>query len=180
MNMMPPFAPDLASDAELAVVYDWLGGIDSVRTPTPITVTVKRSSDVQAGGQAEFEMTAQRAETALRSEIPDLASLHYRLTLITNGKAPVANQRLEYGVESRGWVVFTTNQRGEALLDPDWGASRTNAQKKEEIRTRLRMAMPSVRTVLVVEALDVTEAAKPVIVGIGTAILTGRQGMTNR
>jgi hypothetical protein len=176
---MPPYAPLLASDAELAIVYHWLDGIDAVRTPPAITVDLKISPEVGAEGQAkaevEFEEAALRAETALKSDVPDLVSLSYRVTLITNVKAPVANQTLEYqlgGLEE--WSKFTTDEHGEALLGPNRGFIAANAREKEKAQVRVRMALPAVRTVLVIEALDYTEPAKPVVVGIGTAIFKGQ------
>ena len=173
MSMMPPYPLQWASDADLANVYHWLEGIEAVRTPLAVTIGLKSAAGPDKG-QLEIEMTALRPETALKSEVPAPASLSYRVTLITNGKAPVAKQRLEYRQASQDWSNFTTDQRGEALLNPDQGFMLTEARNKEEARGRLRMAMPSVRTVLLIEAVDSIEPAKPVVVGMGTAILKGQ------
>jgi hypothetical protein len=173
INMMPPYAPEWAPDIELAIVYQWLGGIEAVRTPPPIAVELKESPEVKAEGEAkgqvQIEITALRVRTVLKSDRPDLASLRYRLTLITNGKAPVANQTLEYrraGLEE--WSKFTTDEHGEALLSPDRRFIVADAREENEARARLRMAVPAVRTAVVIEALD---PGKPVALGIGSAIL---------
>lgn len=68
--------------------------------PPPITVELDESPEVKAEGNAkaqiQIEITVLRVQIALNSDVPDPASLRYSLTLITNGKAPVANQTLEY------------------------------------------------------------------------------------
>jgi hypothetical protein len=176
---MPPIAPQLAPDPELMMVYHWLDGIDAIRTPPAITINLKNSSEVRAIGQAkarvEMEMTALRAETALKSVVPDLASLRYRVTLITNAKAPVANQTLEYRLAGREeWSKFTTDEHGEALLGPDRNFIVAAPREKQEARLQLRMTRPTVRTAFVIEALDSTQPAKLEVVGIGTAILKGQ------
>jgi hypothetical protein len=77
--MMPPYAPEWAPDVELAIVYQWLGGIEAVRTPPPIAIELKESPEVKPGGKAntqvQIEMTVLRVQPALKSDVPDLASL---------------------------------------------------------------------------------------------------------
>lgn len=173
---MPPYAPLLASDAELAIVYRWLDGVDAVRTPPAITVTLKSVTGVRADGQAkadiDVDVTALTAETAPTSDVPAPATLRYRVTLITNANAPIANETFAYQPGGReDWSKFTTDEHGEALLGQDQGFIVAEARETEKTKVRLRMTLPAGRTALVIEALDYTAPATPVVVGIGTAIL---------
>jgi hypothetical protein len=166
----------MASDAELAIVYRWLDGIEAVKTPPAITVDLKSSTGARANGQANAEvgvkLTALVAETAFTSAVPAEASLGYRVTLISNADAPLANQAVEYQRAGReDWSKFTTDEHGEALLGPDRGVVLAKAGETHKTRARLRMALPAGKTALVVETLDYTAPANPVVVGIGTAIL---------
>lgn len=173
---MPPFAPMMASDAELAIVYRWLDGIEAGKTPPAITVDLKSSTGARADGQANaevgVELTALVAETALTSAVPAAASLGYRVTLISNANAPLAHQAVEYQRAGReDWSKFTTDEHGEALLGPDRGVVLAKAGEADKTRARLRMALPAGKTALVVETLDYTAPGNPVVVGIGSAIL---------
>jgi hypothetical protein len=176
---MPPYAPLWASDAELTIVYHLLDGIDAVRIPPAIMMDLKSSPQVRVDGQAnaevEIEMTVLRPETTLQSDVPHLASLRYRVTLITNANTPVGNQTLEYrlaGLEE--WSKFTTDEHGEALLGQDRAFIVAHSREPEKTRAQLRMPLPAGRMALVIEALDYTEPAKPVVVGIGTTSLKGQ------
>lgn len=173
---MPPYAPLLASDAELAIVYHWLDGGDAVRTPPAMTIDLKSPTGVRADGQAradvEVEVTARMADTASPSDMPAPASLGYRVTLITSANTPVVNQTVEYQSAGReDWSKFTTDEHGEALLGQDRGFVVIDAKEPDKTRTRLRTALAAGKTVLVVEALDDSAPANPVMVGIGSAIL---------
>lgn len=154
---MPPYARSLASDAHLAIVYRWLDGVDAVATPTPVTVALEASvhprADGQSTGQAEVELK-------LASDVPQPTPLRYRVTLATRD-TPVANRTFEHKPAGRGgWSTLTTDEQGQAVLGPDGGAP-----------ARLRVALAPGRYALVVEVIDYTEPAKPVVVGIGTAIV---------
>jgi hypothetical protein len=175
-RQMPPHPRALAADVDLAIAYHWLGGIDAVATPPAITVDLKSSPEVKADARAEarvsIDMTAMRAPTALDSDVRDLTALNYRVTFITNSTPPVANRTLEYQQAGPGdWSKVTLNADGEALLGPERRFVATNATDTGKARARLRMAIPTARTVVVLEALDYAQSAKPVIVGIGTVIL---------
>ena len=173
---MPPFVPLLASDAELAIVYRWLDGSDAVSTPPAMTINLKSPTGVRADGQAradvEIDVTAAMTDAAPASGLPAPASLRYRVTLIASANTPVANQTMEYqraaGAE---WSKFTTDEHGEAMLDPDRGFVAVEAHEPGEPRTRLRTALAAGKTVLVIEALDYSTPANPVMVGIGSVIL---------
>lgn len=173
---MPPYAPLLASDAELAIVYRWLDGIDAVRTPAAITVQLKSAAGVRADGQAkadvEIELAALVAETAVTADVPGPAVLRFRVTLITSANVPAANQTVEYQLAGHeDWLKFTTDEHGEALLAPDRGFVVGEARDIDKTRARLRMALPAGKTALVIEALDYTAPDNPVVAGLGTAIL---------
>jgi mono/diheme cytochrome c family protein len=159
---MPPYADMLASDAELAIVYRWLDGVEATRTPPAITIDLKSSKAARADGLARaevsVELTVLMAETAVASDVPGAASLGYRITFISNANVPLANQAVEYQLAGRDdWSKLTTDEHGEASL--------------REKPARLRTALPAGKTALLVEALDYTAPAAPVVVGIGTAIL---------
>ena len=171
--LMPRYASLWASDAELAMVYHWLRGIDAIRTPPPITMdlNILPGADGQAK-EVELELVAVKAQSVVKFDVPDPASLHYRVTLMMNGNAPVANQTLEYRrTGGKEWSKLMTDEHGEALLAPDRGFIAADARGIEKARARLRVALTKARMVVVVEALDYTEPAKLVVLGIGTAIL---------
>jgi mono/diheme cytochrome c family protein len=173
---MPPFADMLASDAELAIVYRWLDGVEATRTPPPITIELNSSTAARADGLARADvgvaLTALVAETALASDVPAAAALGYRVTLISNANVPLANQRVDYQLAGReDWSTLTTGEHGDALLSPGRGFVVAMTPDTDKTRARLRMALPAGKTALVVEALDYTTPAAPVVVGLGTAIL---------
>ncbi|MDO8681383.1 MAG: hypothetical protein Q7R30_22930 [Acidobacteriota bacterium] len=173
---MPPFAPIMASDAELAIVYRWLDGSEAVKAPPAITVDLKSSAAARTGGQASAEVSveliARVAETALPSDVPVAASLGYRVTLTSDAGAPLANHAVEYQRAGRNdWSKFTTDEHGEALLGADRGVVLAKAGQTDKARARLRTALPAGKTALVVETLDYTAPANLVVVGIGSAIL---------
>ncbi|MBI1873461.1 MAG: cytochrome c, partial [Acidobacteria bacterium] len=68
---MPPVPAVLASDGELATVYQWLGGIDAVKIPPPIAVDLK-GSRVTAGGstfvETNVELGVVKSETKLGAD----------------------------------------------------------------------------------------------------------------
>ncbi len=170
---MPPFADMLASDAELAIVYRWLDGAEATRTPPAITIDLKSAKAARADGLAKadvsVELTVLMAETAVASDVPGAASLGYRITFISNANVPLANQAVEYQLAERDdWSKLTTDEHGEASLSAGRGFA---VAKTPEAPARLRTALPAGKTALLVEALDYTAPAAPVVVGIGTAIL---------
>lgn len=173
---MPPFAALLASDAELAIVYRWLDGIEATKTPPAITVELESSTAARADGLAKadvgVELRVLVAETALASDVPAPASLGYRVTLISNANVPLANQAVEYQLAGQAdWSKLTTDDHGEALLDPGRGFVVAKTPATDTTRARLRTALPAGKTALVVETLDYTSPSNPVVVGIGSAIL---------
>ena len=170
---MPPFADMLASDAELAIVYRWLDGIEATKTPPAITIDLKSAKAARADGLARADVSAELsalvAETAGASDVPGPASLGYRITLISSANVPLANQKVEYQLAGRAdWSTLTTDEHGEAFLAAGRGFA---VAKTPETPAHVRTALPSGKTVLLVEALDYTAPATPVVVGIGTAIL---------
>lgn len=174
---MPPFAPMMVSDAELAIVYRWLDGREAVNAPPAIAVDLKGSvgarADGHAGAEAGVELTARVADTALAADVPASASLAYRLTLISSAGTPLADHAVDYQRAGRNdWSKLKTDEHGEALLDPNRsGVVLAKAGATRELRARLRMALPAGKTVLMVEILDYTAAGNPVVVGIGSAIV---------
>ncbi len=174
---MPPFASLLASDAELAIVYHWLGGADAVTTPSPMTIDLKASAQVKADGQTradtEVDVMPLAGDTNVKLDDPRAAALRDRVTL-AQANGPIANQTVEYQLAGHGdWSKFTTDEHGEALLDAGHGFVVADGRETEKDRAaaRLRTALAPGRYVLVVEAIDYTNPDSPVVVGIGTAIL---------
>jgi cbb3-type cytochrome c oxidase subunit III len=156
---MPPYAPLLASDEELAIVYRWLDGVESLKTPPPITIDLKSPTGVRADGQAKADVEVAVANASAGGGAPEAAALRYRVTL-SSANTPLANQGIEYQLAGHDeWSKFTTDEHGEAVVTPNGGF------------VKLRTALASGRTVLVVEALDYTTAANPVVIGIGSAVL---------
>jgi mono/diheme cytochrome c family protein len=173
---MPRVSPRLASDADLAMLYRWLDGIEAPSAPLPLRLSLEES--VAAGaGLGEVTLTAQVAETSPHAELPDAAMLRYRVTLQTlvpwvREKTLVANQTVEYQPTGReDWSTFTTDERGEAVLGADQGFVLPDVRASEPATVRLRTELASGRHALVVEAIDGTDPAAPVVVGLGTVVL---------
>jgi cbb3-type cytochrome c oxidase subunit III len=157
---MPPYAPLLASDEELAIVYRWLDGVESFRMPPAVTIDLDGPTGTRADGQAkaDVEVAVATSTASAGGATPDASALRYRLTL-TSANTPIANQAIEYQLTGHtDWSKLTTDEHGEALTQSGAFA-------------KLRTALTSGRTVLVVEALDYTAATNPVLVGIGSAVL---------
>lgn len=174
---MPPIASLLASDAELAIVYHWLGGVDAVTTPSPMTIGLKASAEVTADGQTradtEVDVTPLAGDATIKFDGPRARTLRDRVTL-AQASGPVANRTVEYQLAGHlDWSTFTTDEHGEALLDADRGFVVADGRETEKDRAaaRLRTALAPGRYVLVVEVIDYTSPDSPVVVGIGTAIL---------
>jgi Cytochrome C oxidase, cbb3-type, subunit III len=171
VGMMPPHPPKWVPDADLAAVYSWLGGIDAVRTPPPIRVELSESPEGQGGAKpkSDIQIAIAVLPAALNPDVPDPASLRYRLTVITNRKAPVANQTLEYqSANADEWLKFTTDGNGEAFLNLE--APSTNA--RGNARAQLRMPTTAIRTAIVIEAIDPSNS---VIVGVGSTVVAARR-----
>lgn len=156
-TQMPPFAPILVSDAELAFLYRWLDGVEVFRTPLPIAVKVTESAPA---GDRTLVAVASVADPQVKSEAPRVASLRYRVA-VQSAEGPVANRALEYQAPGRtDWTALTTNDEGESQLPQGTG--------------QLRMTLAPGRYAVVVEALDVTKAESPVPVGIGSVVLDAK------
>jgi hypothetical protein len=173
---MPPALRWLAPDADLAIVYQWVGGVDVLDSPPGIDIDLVTSAEVKADAPAaaeiEIEMVAQRAKATRSSAVLDLASLSYRVTLITYSTAPVGNRTLEYQRSGReGWSKVTLNEASEALLGRDRGFIVAAGRDSDQARARLRVPTPAGRSVLLIEALEQAQSDKPVIVGIGSVVL---------
>lgn len=169
-EQMPSYTPAWVSDAELVTLYLWLEGIEAVKIPASVTLSLTRSTHVTADGQrraeAEVELKARRAETGLNSDVPQATSLRYRVTL-AQANTPVAKRMIEYQLTGReGWAKFTTDEQGEALLGPDSGFVLADGAT-----ARLRVSLAAGRYALVVEAVDYTKPDSPGVIGIGTAML---------
>lgn len=176
---MPPYAPALASDTDLAILYRWLDGVDAVHAPPSIAFALKAAPHARADGQAtadtEVEVTARTQTATPGVDAPKAASLRYRLTLLSRTDGPVANRKIEYQPAGReGLSTFTTDEHGQGLLGPDAGllVAAVGEADKEGPAGRLRMVLPAGRYALVVEAISDAESAKPIVVGVGTAVFS--------
>lgn len=172
-GQMPPLAPILASDAELAIVYRWLDGAEAVKTPPPVTISLKEVEPRAKAGEPELLWTAQALESTPKSEAPLATSLRYRVTVRTEGNIPAANRACEYQLAGRtDWSTFTTDEQGEALLGPDRGfvvVADAPATGKKLVAARLHPQLAVGKYVFVVEAIDYAQPERPIVVGVGTA-----------
>tara|TARA_B100000315_G_C14306398_1_gene464243 strand:+ start:106 stop:636 length:531 start_codon:yes stop_codon:yes gene_type:complete len=173
---MPRVSPRLASDADLAMLYRWLDGIEAASTPLPLRLGLEESAPT-GGAPGEVTLTVRAAETSPHAELPDAGVLQYRVSLQTlvpwvREKSPVANQTVEYQLTGReDWSTFTTDERGEVVLGADQGFVLPDVRAGEPATLRLRTELASGRHALVVEAIDGTDPADPVVVGLGTVVL---------
>ena len=166
---MPPFAHNLVSDADLAIVYDWLDGADSVETPPPVRVTLEGPDQVTA--EIEVQLTVRAGD--LKASLADPAAWRYRVTLLRRDNTPVAQATLEHRLAGRKeWSESTTDEGGQAVLGPDQvflSADGSEAEKRATTRFCIA-SLPADRYAFVVEAIDDTKSANPVVLGIGTRI----------
>jgi hypothetical protein len=173
---MPRFSPALASDVDLAVVYHWLDGREAVATPPLISLGLKATSTATGDGQApadtELELIATTTGTAATSG-KSPASLRYRVTL-ANATSPVANRTIHYRLASSlEWSTFTTDERGEAVLNPDHKFAQAHQEAVDANRpgTQLKMRLERGRYALVIEALEDAPSVDPTVVGLATAVV---------
>ena len=172
---MPRFSPGLASDTDLAIVYRWLDGAEAVAAPPPITLSLSASSEARPAGPTadrEVQVTVRTAQASPGSDVRVPDSLRHRVTL-SQANAPVANRTISYQLAARDeWATFTTDEHGEAMLAPDPGFLRADAQEADAKTgtARLRMALAPGRYALVLEAIDDAAPTGSVVVGVGTTI----------
>lgn len=170
-GIMPPFASFIVSDAELALVYDWLEGVDTVETPPPVTFTLEGFEEVTADTEAVVAFTARATDGGTAGGNAAMR-FRYRLTLLRRDNTPVAGRTLHHqGPGHDGWSAFTTNEHGQAVLGPEEGVALADLPPDEGATTRLRMALPAGRYAFVVEAVEATAPASPLVVGVGAAVV---------
>lgn len=171
-GQMPPVPALMATDGELATLYQWLGGVDALEVPPSIAVDLK-GSRVTINGSALVETRVElgSAKTEARSGADIDAPLQYRVTLLTAANVPATDQAVEYQSGGRGeWSKVTLDQQGEAVLGPDRILDSARGTQKRATML-LRTALAAGKYALVFEVVDRTDAANPVVVGVGTAIL---------
>lgn len=170
-DVMPPFSPTLASDAQLAAIYGWLDGSDPVKSPPPVVVEVEVPGDAAPGAETEVGVAARPADGdagAIASDTP----LRLRLTLLARDNAPVAGHAFTYRLPEGGeWLEAETDADGRALLGPEEGVAAGELLGGGDAATRIRIALPAGRHALVVEALDWTRPAAPAVVGLGSEVV---------
>ncbi len=172
---MPPFAHNLVSDADLAIVYDWLDGVETVETPPPVALTLEGPNQVTA--EIEVELTVRTVAANLDTSLADPTTWRYRVTLLRRDNTPIAQATLEHRLAGRKeWLEFTTDERGQAVLGPEEGflpADGSETETEKETTTRLRISsLQANRYALMVEAIGGNESDNPVVFGIGTGIFT--------
>jgi hypothetical protein len=176
-GIMPPYAPQHATSRELEIVYGWLKGVDTATIPPKIEVGLIRSPQVRIAGTDgvgfEIRLRTVGREGAIDAGVLSLASLGYRVTLITNGKAPETNQLLEYQpAGTQEWSKFRTDANGEVMLG--FGDQAIAIRNSRNASAQIRLALPVVRTVLVIELLNIATPTNPVVLGVETAMVDGR------
>jgi hypothetical protein len=172
---MPRVAPVLASDSDLAILYRWLDGVEATHTPPSIIFTLRSTGAGPADGQPEsetvIEVAARTADPDPVANRPAQASLRYRVTL-TQARAPVTNRIIEHQRDAgEGWSSITTDEHGEAMLDPDRGFLLAGLGSQPPATARLRIALAAGRYALLIEAIDDANPSSPIVAGIGTAIV---------
>jgi hypothetical protein len=162
---MPPFSPLLATDAELTLVYEWLGGGDPVAVPMPLSLTLRGPRELSAGAMAELSVTASHGAGGGAATAAG-ASFRYRLTLFQQDASLVGGQSLEWREPGRATDIVTTDPYGEAWLGPEGGSTLGEIREAQQ-PAHLATALPEGRYVLVLEAI----AADATVLGTATAVL---------
>ena len=174
---MPPHSSQWVSDADLALIYDWLGGSEAVSGPPAVSVDLHSLRGSKSDGQAEagvdIEVTVVRAQTGVTANVRDLPVMTYRVTLIDNSNVPLSRTLAYQQGGAKDWSEFTLNEAGEALLGRDRHFIATDEKDPGRGRARLRLSSPNARTVMLIEAIDDAQSTGPLVVGAGTAVLKG-------
>lgn len=177
---MPPVAPVLASDEELAILYRWLQGREPVELLRRVAVTVLGSKAAGTALGTELEQ-AKSVEIEVRLAGPidqPKRDWHgqvqrYRFSLFQPA-GPLAQHAMEYRVAAQGaWSNFATDEHGEALLGPEGGvaAIKSGGSSKQPLLMWLRTSLAPGRYLGVFEVVDYTDSSNPVVVGVGSALV---------
>lgn len=170
-DIMPPISPILASDTDLALIYQWLDGTETVAVPPPVVLEPEGFEGASPGGEAEVAFAARRDEGSGAEGVD--GPVRFRITLLARDNTPAAGKSVAYRLPGGdGWAETTTDPEGRALLGPEEGVPANAALGRDEAATtRLRLAVPEGEHAVVVEALDWSDPAAPVTLGVGTALL---------
>lgn len=169
---MPVFNDVLATDAELAAVYDWLDGVDEVVVPSPVEFTVDAPEAAAPDSEIELGYTAEPSREG-SSSAREPVRLRYRLTLVARDNSLLDGRSFEYMLGEGGeWTSATTDRYGQALLGPPSGVALSELSASELASARLRVALPEGGYVFVMEAVEAEEPAEPAVFGVGTASIS--------
>jgi hypothetical protein len=156
---MPPFSPLLATDEELTLVYDWLGGADPVAVPAPLSLTLEAPERMAAGVAGELVLGWSNGADASTGG----GAVPLRLTLFRGDASLVEGQAIEWVGPDGASASLVTDAYGEARLEPvEWMV----APSGDAEGARLRVALPAGGYVLVVEAVE-----EPTVLAAATAVL---------
>lgn len=163
---MPPFRPILATDTELALVYDWLGGADPVVVPPPLELELEPSQGTEVPGAVSLTLGVRStSDGSLEADLP----LRYRLTLLRQDASLVADQRFRWQTVEGDSAVVSTDAYGEARLGPDGGWSLSEIER-DVGAAGLQTTLPPGEYVLVLEAIRVATGEQQVL-GVATTVL---------
>ncbi|MFW6200569.1 MAG: c-type cytochrome [Gemmatimonadota bacterium] len=171
---MPPFSPVLANDEELAVIYDWLTGVDRVATPPPVVFELEGFDEVTAASPDVVAFAAGVSDEAGAAPLPTEADLAYRITLLERDVSPLTGESLGMRAEGEeAWREVETDGDGMAIFEPRGDRSGVEAiGQPGGSAFELRLTLPEGRYSFVVEALDRgRDDSDPLVLGVGSAVL---------
>ena len=100
----------------------------------------------------------------------------FRVTLLGRDNTPVVGGVLRHRLPGREtWSESSTDDGGQALLGPQEGLTLSGLAFGERLTTPVQVGLPAGRYAFVVEAVDVSSEGDPVVVGVGTTVLTVSQ-----
>ena len=168
---MPVFNDILATDVELAAVYDWLEGVDEVAVPPLVALVMEGPGAVAAGEETELAFTVVPSGTGADHDY-QAVRFRYRLTLFRRDNTLVADQAFQYQPAGDAeWSAFQTDPFGQVLLGPSGGIEVADLPLGDGATARLRVSLAPGAYVLVVEAVDAEEPAEPAVLGVATAVI---------
>ncbi len=166
-ELMPRFSPMIVSDSDLAVIYDWLNGVEELDTPLPLAFSAEGF-----GAEATGSFSLHKAELNGSPVAADAESVRLRLTLTKAGdEQPVSGHRIAIQLSEDGeWQDLETDCKGQVVLNEKQEIKVDDSLANgKSVLTSLNISdLLAGRYSVILEALSGRES----VLGIGSAVIT--------